>query len=140
MVNRQVAERKLSKLKGYLEELSAYQDLSWDEYRASFPHRRTVERLLQLIVDVAVDINTHAVVDAKESPPADSFDSFMRAANLGMFPDEFAQKIAPSTGERNIIVHEYEKIDDALVYQSIRVALPMYRQYLAFVRDFLEHQ
>ncbi|MBT9172425.1 MAG: hypothetical protein DDT21_00806 [Syntrophomonadaceae bacterium] len=138
MVNRQVAERKLSKLKGYLEELSEYQNLSWDDYLAAFPHRRTVERLIQLIVDVAVDINTHAVVDAKQQPPADSFDSFLRAAKLGLFPVEFAKKIAPSTGERNIIVHEYEKIDDALVYHSIREALSMYRQYLTFVRDYLE--
>jgi len=140
MVNKQVVERKLSKLKGYLEELSDYQTLSWEEYRAAFPHRRTVERLIQLIVDVAVDINTHIIVDAKKQPPADSFDSFLRAAELGMFPREFAQQIAPSTGERNIIVHEYEKIDDALVFHSIRDALSMYRQYIAFVRDYLEQQ
>lgn len=66
--------------------------------------------------------------DAKEQPPADSFDSFLQAAKLGLFSVEFAKKFAPSTEERNIIVHEYEKIDDALVYHSIREALSMYRQ------------
>ena len=49
--------------------------ISFDDYVSNFRHRRTVERLIQLIVDLAVDINTHAVVDAGNPPPADSYAS-----------------------------------------------------------------
>ncbi|MCW3488909.1 type VII toxin-antitoxin system HepT family RNase toxin [Dethiobacter alkaliphilus] len=138
MVNKETVIRKLNKLKGYLQELATYELISWEEYSASFRHRRTVERLIQLIVDVAVDINTHTVVDEGHSPPKDAYSSFFEAAKLGIFPHAFAKKIAPSTGERNIIVHEYEQIDDAVIYHSIKDALKLYSQYIDMVLEFLE--
>jgi uncharacterized protein YutE (UPF0331/DUF86 family) len=138
MVNKETVLRKLTKLKGYLEELRTFEAISWDKYITEFHCRRTVERLVQLIVDVAVDINTHTVVDEGSSPPKDAYNSFIAAANLGMMPVSFARRIAPSTGERNIIVHEYEQIDDAVVYQSIKDALVLYEQYLDYIMVFLQ--
>ncbi|HHY29812.1 MAG TPA: DUF86 domain-containing protein [Syntrophaceticus sp.] len=43
---------------------------------------------------------------------------------------------APSTGERNIIVHEYEEIDDIIVYESISESLNLYWQYLESVFEY----
>lgn len=138
MVDKQVVQRKLKKLNQYLNELSTFRNISWEEYIKNFQHQRAVERLIQLIVDVATDINAHAVVDAGKPSPRDSFDSFIQAAKLGMFPLDFAKKIAPSTGERNIIVHEYEQIDDGIVYDSINDTLVMYKQYYDYVLSFIE--
>jgi hypothetical protein len=45
-----------------------------------------------------MDINIHAIVENKEQPPADSFDSFLRAAKLGIFPVEFAKKLLFNRG------------------------------------------
>ncbi|WP_366922099.1 DUF86 domain-containing protein [Metallumcola ferriviriculae] len=115
MVDKKVIQRKLQKMKQYLGELATFADLSFEEYVNNFQNRRTVERLIQLIVDVAIDINAHTVVDAGNPPPQDSYDSFIQGAKLNMFSLDFANKIAPSTGERNIIVHEYEQIDDGVV-------------------------
>lgn len=140
MVDKKVAQRKLRKLRQYLYELSTFKIISWEEYMKNFQHQRAVERLIQLIVDVAADINTHAVVDAGNPSPRDSYDSFIQAAKLGMFPPEFARKIAPSTGERNIIVHEYEQIDDGIVYESIVDTLVMYKQYYEYVLRFVEEE
>jgi len=138
VVEKALVVRKLSKLKSYLEELRAYKNVSWEEYSRSFQHRRAVERLIQLIVDVAVDINTHMLVDQGYKPPKDGFNSFIDAAHMGVMPTDFAHQIAPSTGERNIIVHEYEVIDDAIIYQSIGRALSMYDQYISYVVDYLD--
>ncbi len=138
MVNKQVALRKLNKLRQYLDELESFKNISLEEYMDDFRIQRTVERLIQLIVDVAVDINTHAVVDAGKPAPGDSFDSFIQAAKIGLFPLDFAREIAPSTGERNIIVHEYEEIDDGIVYDSIGYTLVMYEKYYRYIFKFIE--
>ncbi|HSW09820.1 MAG TPA: HepT-like ribonuclease domain-containing protein [Bacillota bacterium] len=45
---------------------------------------------------------------------------------------------SPSTGERNIIVHEYETIDDAIVHESVGQTLDLYRKYVAAVLEYLE--
>jgi len=52
-------------------------------------------------------------------------------------PVEFAKKIAPSIGERNIIVHEYEKIDDGLVYDSIKEAITIYKEYIVYYTKYI---
>ena len=138
MVNKETVIRKLTKLKGYLQELSTYKDISWEEYTGAFQSRRTVERLIQLIVDIAVDINTHALVDHGYPPPSDSYNSFLEASSkLGLFPESFARAIAPSTGERNIIVHEYELIDDAIIYNSIGETLNFYEDYIKHVNAYV---
>jgi len=138
MVDKQVALRKLSKLNQYLKELKTFKDITWEEYMNDFQIQRTVERLIQLIVDVATDLNAHAVVDAHNPAPSDSYDSFIQAAKLGLYPLDFARQIAPSTGERNIIVHEYEEIDDGIVYDSIEQTLTMYERYYRHVFRFIE--
>lgn len=87
-------------------------------------------------MDVAVDINTHTMVDAGQPPPADAFNSFLEAAEIGLYPRIFAKEIAPSTGERNIIVHEYESIDDAIVFESISEAVELYYQYVKYASEY----
>lgn len=138
IVNPLVVSRKLQKLKQYLTELETMRDITLEEYLQDFRHQRVVERLIQLIVDLAVDINTHAVVDAGNPPPADAFSSFLEVAKLGLISRSLAVKLAPSTSERNVIVHEYETIDNSIVYASIDEALKGYRRYLTQVERYLQ--
>lgn len=137
MVNREIVQRKLIKLKEYLQELATFRNISYSEYVSNFHNKRTVERLIQLIVDVAVDINSHVLVDEGFPPPRDAFESFIKAVATGVFSLDFARAIAPSTGERNIIVHEYEAIDDGLVFDSINETLEMYNEYIKCYQAFL---
>ena len=85
--------------------------------------------------------NTHALVDHGHSPPSDSYNSFLEASSkLGLFPELFAQSIAPSTGERNIIVHEYELIDAAIIYSSIGETLQFYEAYIKHVNAYINQE
>lgn len=137
MVDREVLQRKLQKLQEYLHEIETYQNLTWNDYQGNRQIRRAIERLVQLIVDVAVDINTHSVVDAGGSPPDNAYDSFIKAAEMNLMPYKFAEEIAPSTGERNILVHDYEVIDDLVVFESIPQIIKMYSLYLQYFRKLL---
>ncbi|HHY34287.1 MAG TPA: DUF86 domain-containing protein [Firmicutes bacterium] len=138
MVDTLVIKRKLQKLSEYLDELEAMRGISLEEYLGDFRNKRVVERLIQLIVDVAVDINTHIVVGAGKPAPSDAYTSFIEVAKLGVLTQELACEIAPSAGERNIIVHEYEVIDDVIVFQSIGQTLEMYGRYIDAVLDYLK--
>lgn len=137
MVNKSIVQRKLKRMKEYLHELDSFHNMSYSDYVSSFRNKRTVERLIQLIVDAAVDINSHVLVDEGFPPPGDAFHSFIRAGEIGVFPAAFARAIAPSTGERNIIVHEYEAIDDGLVFDSINETLQMYREYVRYYLKYI---
>lgn len=72
-----------------------------------------------------------------KSPAKDYFNSFIDLAENQVIKMDFALKIAPSTGLRNILVHEYEKIDDQIVFISITNVLIFYRQYLQIIAAYL---
>lgn len=135
-----VVRRKLRKLDQYLRELEEVRPGSFEAYMRSVPVRRSVERLIQLLVEVANDVNTHVVVGLGHPPPEDYYDGFIRLGELGVISRELATRIAPSAGERNILVHEYEAIDDRIVYESIPRALDDFRAYGRELLEYLERR
>lgn len=137
-MNPLVMRRKMQRMVQYLDELEAMSHISLDEYLSEVRERRAVERLIQLIVDVAVDVNTHMVVDAGHPAPNDSRSSFMELGRLGALPPQIVKDIAPSVGERNIIVHQYEDLDDEIIHASIGQTLKLYREYVRCVLLYLE--
>lgn len=133
----EVLQEKLAALLRYYKELKALEGISWEEYSQNNLYKRTVERLIQLIVEVATDINSMLLKSLDRGPTADYFSSFIELAEAGVIPMEFALEIAPSTGLRNVIVHEYQKIDDRLVYRSIKETLKYYFKYLQLITDYI---
>ena len=140
MVNPQVVRRKLIKMDGYLKELQDLQGYAYSEYLSNNLVRRSAERLLQLLVDVAADINTHVIVDEDFAPPSDYYTSFIKAGEVGLLPGAFAARLAPAAGERNILVHDYENINNKIVFDSIPIAVQMFGQYIGYVEDFLRRR
>lgn len=138
MVRPDVVRRKLTQLHRYLDELEAFRDVSLDAYQAPDGPRRAVERLLQLIVEVAVDTNVHIVTEMEGAPPPDYRSSFSAAARHGVFPAELGERLAPSAGLRNILVHEYGDVRDEDVHSAIHPALDDFREFAHLVREWLE--
>lgn len=138
MVRPEIVRRKLSHLHNYLRELEKHRNVALDEYMGPAGIRWGVERLLHLLVEAAADINVHAVTELGGSPPPDYRSSFLQAAQHGVIPGDLAEKLAPSAGLRNILVHEYGEIDDARVHKSIQNALEDFPVYASAVERWLE--
>lgn len=139
MVTRELIHRKLTKLIQYLNELDGIKNYSFNEYLKNYFIKRTTERLLQLIVEVATDINSYLLVEADNPPPKNYYESFILLSRNGILKEDFAEQIAPSTGLRNRLVHEYEAINDEIVYKSIPTALKMYREYIKTIEEYLKN-
>ncbi|NLM98342.1 MAG: DUF86 domain-containing protein [Halanaerobiaceae bacterium] len=137
MVNIELVRRKLNKIIEYLEELKGIEDYSFQDYLDNYFIKRTTERLIQLIVEIATDINGHIIVDNGYLPPKTYYESFLILSELGVISREFAKEIAPSTGLRNRLIHEYEEIDDEIVYKSVSSALRLYKEYIKKVEKYL---
>ncbi|GAB7389245.1 DUF86 domain-containing protein [Bacillaceae bacterium] len=140
MADSQVVHRKLTKMSEYLRELNELIALPPQEFFRHFYYMRSAERLLQLLVDVAVDINNHILVDEGYPAGKDYYSSFFDLIKLGVYNETFACQIAPSAGLRNILVHEYEEIDEEIVRQSMTKAASLYREYMGFILKYLENK
>lgn len=122
----------------YREFQESAQGLTLETYTSDRGQRRIIERLTQLIVECSTDINNMILKYLHKSPATDYFNSFLDLAENGVIDLDFALTIAPSTGLRNILVHEYAKIDDVIVFHSINNTLEQYGRYLQDIATYLE--
>ena len=137
-INIDLIRRKLSRLTMYLERLKPLLEKKIGDYLKDDYLRFSTERLIQLIVECAADINNHVVVKNGQKPPEDYRSSFVKAAEAGLISRGLADNIKGSAGMRNILVHEYMDIDDKLIFETIPLAIKHYREYCKEVNAFIE--
>jgi len=141
MIRKDLVQRKISLIQDELVKLRQFETMTLDEIATDFLKQNALERILEKIINRAIDINNHLIAElAKEttSPPKDYHDTFLRLAELGLYPHEFAKEIAKSVGTRNILAHEYENVDEKAIYDSIGDCLKDYRAYGDYILKFLE--
>jgi uncharacterized protein YutE (UPF0331/DUF86 family) len=130
--------RKLAVLAGYFKEfIQLTKELSFEQYKNQILTKRAVEREIQLIVECATDVNNMILKNINKGPAKDYFNSFIDLAENHVLEADFALKIAPSTGLRNILVHEYQDIDDETVYRSITNVKLYYSEYIQAISAYL---
>lgn len=140
MIDRELVESKLDRIRQYLRELEPYPKMDFDAYLKNNEHYRTVERLLQLIVDAAIEINAHLLIESGQAAPEDYYTSFTRLVTVGALDTELAGRLAASTGLRNRLIHDYADVNALTVFESIPDALRDYGEYAAHVLAFLDRQ
>jgi len=138
MIDRELVHRKLSQIVEYLTALTPLREMTYADYLQQPLPRYAAERLLQLLVDTAVDINARLIVELTGPPPQDYYDSFIKAAQAGVLSVTFALSIAQSTGLRNRLVDQYEAIDHAIVHSTIAEAITQYTGYCCHITTFLD--
>ncbi len=140
-VDAAVVRRKLRRIRANADFLSRLVGpLTQEAYAAAEVTRRATERLLQEAIDAAVDANTHLLRGAGRPVPEDYFRSFIALGEAGIVEATLARDLAPAAGLRNRIVHEYDDLDEALVFQAAQAAPARFGAYVVAVERFLERQ
>lgn len=138
MINKDLILSKLLKIKNYIQELKTFSNITFEEYKRDFIKKRAVERLILLLVEVATDINSYVIVEIGKNPPTDYYDSFIKAIEIGLISKQLGEKLAPSAGLRNRLVHEYDEINDDIVFNSINEVTKLYTTFIKEVNDYLK--
>lgn len=137
MIDRTLVEQKLKLMRADLEELAREKPTDVDALLEDSRARHVVEHLLEHIVNRAIDINGHVLVESGKPPPDTYEDSFLKLAELGILPREFAVEIAKSAGLRNRLIHEYDGVNYEVLYDAIGDALRQYPEYITQMIGFL---
>lgn len=124
-----VLERKILVLLGYLEELKSYVNLSDEVIRHNKDKLYSMERMFQLVVDEAVDINAILAYHLGGKIPDSLKSSFFEIVPLKIIDYYFAEKISESAKTRNQVTYDYDKLTTAEVISSIRKFSEMYETY-----------
>jgi uncharacterized protein YutE (UPF0331/DUF86 family) len=125
-VTRDVLARKLGRLRVLLADLAPHAGRSASEIIDS-PYE--VERLLELLVQIAVDVVGHDLAELGIVPESYRR-TFLLAGEQGLLPSDLAASLADAAGLRNVLVHMYEEIDYEIVATSVERALRDFGRFL----------
>lgn len=117
-------------MRQYLAELAPLLAIESRELIESAVSLRAIERLFQLIVDAAIDINTHIITSEHFPVPDDFPNTFIVLGEHKIIPIELAYKIAKSVGLRNLIVHKYGEVDVKRMVDDIKGNIDDYPRYM----------
>ena len=129
-----VARRKLHGLASYVRELEEIRPTALAAYGKDVRARRSVERLLQLLVESGSEAIQRLLLLSGRPAPGDYAGTFRAASDAGLLPSSLAEELVSFAGLRNVLVHEYEKVDDAVVHARSERAIPVFTRLVAEVR------
>ena len=136
-VHPEIIQRKLGIIVDNLQALLSIKGMPLDAYRKDLFRRKGTERLLQELIESAIDINTHLIIQKGYDAPEDYYQSFTKLGEIGVLPQELAGKLAPSAGLRNRLVHRYEALEDARILEGVEMAEALYPLYIQGIEQFL---
>jgi uncharacterized protein YutE (UPF0331/DUF86 family) len=122
VLDRQRILAKLDELDGYLRELREVAPTSIAEYR-KVEKKRSCERLLQIAIECVIDVGHLFVSGLRLGLPAEEDDIFEKLEQAGIISGEMLAVVKSMKGCRNILVHEYARVNDAIIFEAVSVKL-----------------
>jgi uncharacterized protein YutE (UPF0331/DUF86 family) len=137
MVDRALILRKLSDLSDLCDQLLEYRKITARRYAADWKTQRIVERTLQMMVEICLDVANHYISDKRFRRPVGYADHFMVLRERGILNARLAARMMKMAKFRNLIVHNYDRIDAAIVVGILKKNLFDFEAFQKAVVDFL---
>lgn len=115
MVDKLLVGRKLAQMDEYLKQIREYARISVQAYESDWKTQRIVERTLQILIETCIDIASHIISDEGLRVPTGYADTFAVLKENKVIGNSLFETMERMTKFRNVIVHQYEKIDSAIV-------------------------
>jgi len=140
MLKPKLVENKIKFIKQDIDKLSKFKDYTFDQIAQDETAHLATERLIERIVNDAIDINQHIIAEnSLIDKLSDYKSSFLLLIGLKILPKKFAQDVADSVGLRNILVHHYRELDEKIFYKSIKDCLKDYSKYCQYILKYIDN-
>ncbi len=138
MVDKTLILRKLSTLDEYLKQINEYANISSKNYAADWKIQRIVERTLQMMIETCLDVSGHIISDEKLRVPETYADMFRILVENDILKGSQLEAFEKMAKFRNIIVHDYAKIDAGIVLGILQKNLDDFEGFKVAVIDYLK--
>lgn len=127
---------RLEALREHLKILETLKGVTGQELVTEVDKRAKAERFLQLAIEVCIDIAELIVSDQRLPTPKTSREAIEILGNQGIIDEKLAKEFAPAVGLRNILIHDYLKIDYDQVADKINNQLGDFEKFARQVARF----
>lgn len=140
MINKEIVDRLISLISEYTQDLkevaATYKKIS--DFKADKKIQRYVERTLQIDIEACLDLANHIISSKRFREPANNADTFYVLCENKIIPISFLNKLKDMASFRNLMVHNYAKVDPEKVYGILKRHLKDFDMYLSYVVRFLD--
>jgi len=140
LVDEQLIGRKLSQVDIYLSQMREYSRISVVRYKKEWKTQRIVERTLQILIEVCLDIANHIISDKGMRVPTGYADTFKVLSENRLIGKKLFETLEKMATFRNVVVHQYETIDPAIVVSILHRNLGDFEKYKRAVIRYLSSQ
>ena len=119
MVDREVFERRLSRLETLTRDLRGLTQRSDDAFLSDRGLQAQAERWTHLAVECCLDLANHLIADRGWPTPDTYRDAFRTLHSEGVIDKDLATHMAGWAGLRNLLVHLYLDVDHALLFEIL---------------------
>lgn len=134
-----VIRRKLISLSNYVEQLWPVTEYTYEDYINNYFIYYTGERLVQLIIETCIDINSLIIEYKGFKPPKSYYESFILLGDNKILPDKVARRLASFTGMRNRIVHQYEDVNHKIIFDNYKNLINLINEYIDIINAFIKN-
>ena len=116
-------DEKVKEVEEFLKELKGIIPASLNEYKKNIEKKAACERYVEKIAEAVTDLAFLAIKLKKLKIPEDDADAFNILLDDGMIDEQLSKRLKNAKGMRNIIAHQYGKIDDEVVFEAVKEEL-----------------
>ncbi|HWQ14773.1 MAG TPA: DUF86 domain-containing protein [Roseiflexaceae bacterium] len=130
--------RHLTRLQVYLDQLRQLQQHTRQDLDDNWRVRATVERTLQLSIEVVISVCEQLVSSLSLPIPDGSKETIVAVAKAKIISEELANELTQAVGFRKVIVHQYLDIDYDTVFEVLQTKLWTFEEFMKQVGAFLK--
>jgi uncharacterized protein YutE (UPF0331/DUF86 family) len=129
---------RLALILDYLNEIKPLAAMSLEEFLDTRYMLRAAERLLEITVQAAIDINNHLLKEQFKIVISSNAIGFQELNRYGVISEELANQLADSARLRNHLAHRYYEIDYEIVFIVLSKVLDHYPLYVHQIENFID--
>ena len=128
---------KMDELERYLRELEEYIPPDEEDYLKSGMRKRACERAFQLASENLLDICNLIISEEGLGIPADSKDTVRKLGEHGIISKSLASRLEELIGFRNLLVHQYGRVDDSRAYNYLYEDSKDFYEFLEVIEKYI---
>ena len=137
MINSEIIKERLKEINENLEILSDVSKMPLVAFTSDVKTIKVAERCLQINIQCILDICHHIIAENNWPRPQDNQEAIQIIGQKRIIPLSFAKKISHMAGLRNILIHEYTKVNPSIIYKHLK-RLQDFRQFEKHVLVYLK--
>jgi uncharacterized protein YutE (UPF0331/DUF86 family) len=117
LIDKEILLSKADRVHRHVKRVKEKRPATLQEFLSSLDLQEIILFNLQMAIQFCIDIASHIISDEGLGLPGSTNEMFYTLQENGYIPEDVADKMVAAVGFRNLVVHEYTRVDLEEVYR-----------------------